>query len=270
MIYDREYFSKIIADKILKNENEIYEQFNSGNKISSFIIDELLPVEEATKIYNSFPKPEDMKVKKSLREYKFIDAQLNKHNKILEEITYAFHEKIVIDAISKTIKINGLIADEQLYAGGLSRMEKGQYLNPHLDNSHNKDRSLYRVLNLLYYVSPNRKIEDGGNLELWDEGPKKEQRTIYSKFNRLVVMITNRDSWHSVSKLEKGARCCISNYYFSEKPLTKEDYFHITSFRGFPNQYIRDKVLLLDIKLRMGLRKIFKKGIVDNSHVYKK
>jgi hypothetical protein len=41
---------------------------------------------------------------------------------------------------------------------------------------------------------------DGGNLELWPTGPKGQPITIVSKFNRLVVMITHKQSWHSVSR----------------------------------------------------------------------
>jgi Rps23 Pro-64 3,4-dihydroxylase Tpa1-like proline 4-hydroxylase len=33
-------------------------------------------------------------------------------------------------------------------------MSKGAYLRPHLDNSHDKNRKRYRVVNLLYYVTP--------------------------------------------------------------------------------------------------------------------
>ena len=32
-------------------------------------------------------------------------------------------------------------------------MPQGNYLKPHLDNSHDRDRKRYRVLNLLYYVT---------------------------------------------------------------------------------------------------------------------
>lgn len=45
-------------------------------------------------------------------------------------------------------------------------MAKDNFLNPHLGNSHDKDRECYRVLNLLYYVTPNWSHEQGGNLEL--------------------------------------------------------------------------------------------------------
>lgn len=270
MIKNREYYKEKIVARLLENKEELINQFKPHEEIGSFILDDLLSAEDTLEIYIAFPKPEDMKVKKSLREYKFIDAQLDDHDPILEEITYAFHSKEVMNIISDITGIKGLIPDDMLYAGGLSRMEKGQYLNPHLDNSHNKDRSLYRVVNLLFYVTPDREIKDGGNLELWDHGPSGKQRTIHSRFNRLAVMITNKKSWHSVSKVVSGNRCCVSNYYFSEKPLIEEEYFHVTTFRGFPHQKIRNIILTVDSKVRMGIRKVFKKGLVDNPHVYKK
>ena len=161
--------------------------------------------------------------------------------------------------------------DDHLYAGGISLMAQGNFLNPHLDNSHDKDRGLYRVLNLLYYVTPDWSHEQGGNLELWDQGPKEPQREITSQFNRLALMATHEKSWHSVSEVTVDrARCCVSNYYFSAQPLEDHEYFHVTSFRGRPEQPVRDLVLQGDGALRQGIRKVFKKGIVDTKHAYEK
>jgi Rps23 Pro-64 3,4-dihydroxylase Tpa1-like proline 4-hydroxylase len=274
MIKDRLYYSNIIVNKIEENREIIIKnielQVKKGSTFIFFTIDNLLPVGDVMEIYSKFPKKEEMREKKNLREYKLIEAQLNNHDRILEEITYSFQEKKVINSIASIIGKDDIIADEFLYAGGLSRMEEGNYLNPHLDNSHDKDRSLYRVLNLLYYVTPNREIEDGGNLELWDKGLKNDRTVIYSKFNRLAIMVTNKESWHGVSKVKKGNRCCVSNYYFSEKPMTTDDYFHVTSFRGFPDQKITDIILQGDTVLRTSIRKLFPKGIVKNNHIYKK
>lgn len=163
-----------------------------------------------------------------------------------------------------------LQADEYLYAGGISSMGKGQFLNPHLDNSHDKDRARWRVFNLLYYVTPGWKKENGGHLELWPNGVEGQPITIHSLFNRLVVA-THQTSWHSVSPVVGNAsRNCVSNYYFSNLPLRQDDEFHVTSFRGRPNQKLRDQILKIDASLRMNIRKIFKKGIRENPHVYKK
>ena len=143
--------------------------------------------------------------------------------------------------------------------------------DPHLDNSNDKDRERYRVLNLLYYVTPDWQPEYGGNLELWDGSSSGQQRTIYSKFNRLVLMATTKTSWHSVSKVVgSGQRCCLFNYYFSPRSSELEQFFHVTSFRSRPNEPVRDRLLQGDAALRMVIRKAFKKGIVENPHVYKK
>ena len=126
-------------------------------------------------------------------------------------------------------------------------------------------------MNLLYYVTSDWKEEFGGNLELWPNGLSEKQITIHSKFNRLVVMATHNKSIHSVSPvIHDGFRCCVSNYYFSEKPLLATDTFHVTSFRGRPENKFTDLVLQVDTFLRMTIRKIFKKGIRENPHVYKK
>jgi len=150
-------------------------------------------------------------------------------------------------------------------------MGKNNFLNPHLDNSHDKDRNKWRVLNLLYYVTPNWQNEHGGNLEIWPKGLKNDPISIISKFNRLVVMTTHQKSWHSVSKvLKEDIRCCISNYYFSDTPLLTSDTFHVTTFRGRPEEKIKDFMLQLDNTVRSGLRKFFKKGVRENPHQYKK
>lgn len=108
--------------------------------------------------------------------------------------------------------------------------------------------------------------------ELWLHGLQEKHTTTHSKFNRLAVMATHDDSWHSgqSDRCRRKSRCCLSNYHFSKTSLKATDRFHIRSFRGRPEQKIRDTILKADIQLRMAVRKMFKKGIVENKHVYKK
>ncbi|GGC94171.1 hypothetical protein GCM10011508_21690 [Flavobacterium lutivivi] len=265
-----------LADYILKslsdNEEQLKNQFhNDISSIRSFYLDDLLPEEITNQIHQVFPKPEQMVLKRSIREDKYVAAQMNLYNPLLEEIIFAFQDERIVQKVGEICGIDNPIPDENLYAGGISMMGNGQFLNPHLDNSHDKDRNLWRVLNLLFYVTPNWEEEYGGNLELWPEGMNNKQITIHSKFNRLAVMETHNDSLHSVSPVVfEGYRCCVSNYYFSDKPMRKEDTFHVTSFRGRPENKLTDLVLRFDAQLRMMVRKIFKKGIKENPHVYKK
>jgi hypothetical protein len=191
--------------------------------------------------------------------------QMNLYNPLLEEIIYAFQYPKFLSLLSEITGIPQLLPDEYLYAGGISLIGfEGCFLNPHIDNSHDKDRKNYRVLNLLYYVTPDWQEGYGGNLELWDNGLKSPQRTIWSKFNRLVIMKTDKSSYHSVNPvIYDGSRCCVSNYYFSPVSPESEDYFHVTSFRGRPEQKLRDLVLQADIVIRESIRKIFLKELLN-------
>lgn len=265
--------ANLILSKLNEHKEILIEQYQKNkNKIGYFYIDDLLPENLLEKIYKNFPKPEDMKIKKSLREFKYIDAQMDQHDKILEETIYAFQDSRVVQLIQEITNINNLEPDENLYAGGISMMGDKQFLNPHLDNSHDKDRNKWRVLNLLFYVTPDWEENFGGNLELWPHGLSGKQITIHSKYNRLAVMATHDGSWHSVSPISSRDkfRCCISNYYFSEDPINETDTFHVTSFRGRPEQPVVDILLQADTSLRSSVRKIFPEGIVKNKHVYVK
>ncbi|UAM97028.1 2OG-Fe(II) oxygenase [Polaribacter litorisediminis] len=264
--------AKFICHQLEKNKEILKDQFlKSKESIGFFYLDDLLPEALALEIHSKFPELEKTVKRKSLREYKFTAYQMDAYDALLEEVIYAFQDKNVIELVAEICGLKQVFGDEFLYAGGLSLMKKDNFLNPHLDNSHDKERSRWRVLNLLYYVTPNWSLEHGGNLEIWPRGLKQPQTIIESKFNRLVVMTTHQKSWHSVSKVQKDAiRCCVSNYYFSEEPLLKSDEFHITTFRGRSSEKVKDVLLQIDNSLRSGLRKIFKKGVRENPHQYKK
>jgi hypothetical protein len=75
------------------------------------------------------------------------------------------------------------------------------------------------------------------------------------------VIATNQTSWHSVSKVTANRnRTCVSNYYFSKVSPGKEDYFHVTSFRGRPGEPVRDLMLRADAALRSFIRKVVPSG----------
>lgn len=238
--------------------------------IQHFVIDKLLPQAMAEAIHASFPAPAQMFERRSLREHKYVAAQMDRYDRQAEEALFGFQDPRVVKLVSSITQLPELLADPQLYAGGISLMAAGNFLNPHVDNSHNNDRSKYRVLNLLYYVSPDWQLRDGGHLELWPDGVKRPPLTIESRFNRLVVMSTGPDSWHSVCAVNSAAsRCCVSNYYFSSTPIGGVDYFRVTSFRGRPEQPFRDALLRIDSTMRRAIRLIRPRGIAATKHIYR-
>jgi Rps23 Pro-64 3,4-dihydroxylase Tpa1-like proline 4-hydroxylase len=212
-----------------------------------------------------------MILRSSIKERKHIAAQMNLFDPLLEEIVYAFQDPRVVARIAGITGLEQIEPDAELYAGGISAMQQGAYLRPHLDNSHDRTRARYRVLNLLYYVTPDWSEDHGGSLQLWDDGPSGAPRTIPSTFNRLVLMSTNRRSWHSVNEIaHDGTRCCVSNYYFSRRSPEAERYFHATSFRSEYGAGIRDVVMRADNALRSTILRLTGDRLYKNPHGYKR
>ncbi len=267
---NKHQYAELIYQRLLTVKDQLSQAFHVPDRINCCYVDNLLSESDARAIYAAFPAKAEMLLLKDLREYKHVTMQMNQVNPILEEIIYAFQDPKVVAIVSEITGLQTLLPDEYLYAGGISLMDEGCYLNPHLDNSHNKDRTLYRALNLLYYVTPNWQEEYGGNLELWDQGLRQPCRTIHSQFNRLVIMITNQTSWHSVSPIQyRGQRCCINNYYFSSTPPDAQHYSHVTSFRGRPDKHLNDLVLHADTFLRNRIPRSLK-NFIRKPQFYKK
>ena len=254
--YDRTAIAGALLERLDEPSlAEARHQFAAATQTRWFAVDDLLPEGMARAIHAAFPAPSAMRERKTLREHKYVAAQMNRYAPLCEEALFAFQDPRVIERVAAVTGMGSLHADPQLYAGGLSVMGRGNFLNPHLDNSHNNDHSLYRVLNLLYYVTPGWQQDNGGKLELWPAGARAEPLTIVSRFNRLVVMTTGPDSWHSVSAVRICTpRCCVSNYYFSEHPVADKEFFRVTTFRGRPEQPLSDMVLRADAALRQGMR----------------
>ncbi len=269
--YSRSELASHIVKALAERHEAAQREFRQPGRIPSFILDDLLPADVALMIYQAFPSTDALVLKKTLGQLKYVGYQMSNYNPVLEEIIYAFQDPRVVKLISSITGIQQLLPDEHLYAGGISMMVEGHYLNPHLDNSHDLERNHYRVLNLLYYLTPDWRDEYGGNLELWDKGLGARQRTLHSRFNRLVVMQTDTRSWHSVSKVETtGRRCCVSNYYFSPQPAGEDASYHVTSFRGWPHQKAADLIMRADNAVRLAIRKVGGGWLFKNPHVYKK
>ena len=242
---------------------DIQEQWNNpkGTHTRHFVVDNLLPLETAHAIYAAFPRnAEGFFDRASFREKKKTLTDLSGYPGILAAVTYAMQRPEVVAKVAQLVGFDHIEPDPSLYAGGLSMMFKGDFLNPHIDNSHGADRELYRRLNLLYYVAPDWSLEHGGNFELWNEGVT-QQKTVVSSFNRLVVMETNKASWHSVSGVVSDAvRCCVSNYYFSKQSPDETEYFHVTSFSGRPEETGRRVLGFFDNLLRNTVSKTLRVG----------
>ncbi len=252
-----------ILARLGKDAAALTQEFNRERGLPTrfAIIDDLLPDETARAVHKAFPPVEKMRLLDSFREKKYTSKSLDQFDSIISDVTFAFQDPRVIDAICAVTGQRDPVGDPSLYAGGISEMTKGHFLNPHIDNSHDFEQKNYRVLNVLYYCTPDWKIEDGGNFELWDTRVTRPTE-IPSYFNRLVLMETNDKSWHSVNKVKtESVRCCVSNYYFSPNSPNGYETSHVTFFQARPEQRFMRLVTLADGYIRTGVRKMLKKDL---------
>ena len=95
-----EAISTIIYNR-LKDEKELLsKQFKESKEgIGYFFIDNLLPLDLAKKIDEVFPKKEEMVLKKSLREFKYVAAQMDQYDSLLEKVVYAFQDERIVKIV---------------------------------------------------------------------------------------------------------------------------------------------------------------------------
>jgi Rps23 Pro-64 3,4-dihydroxylase Tpa1-like proline 4-hydroxylase len=255
----REALANMIVQRLESAERELHDRFQTSVSeigVRYCALDDLLPLDIALGIHRAFPPADQMRLMDSFRERKYTSKAFDRFDPLMADITFAVQDPRVLAVVERITGIRDQIPDASLYAGGLSAMGPGHFLGPHIDNSHEAERKYYRTLNLLYYVTPEWQLDDGGNLELWDRGVHRNV-TIQSAFNRLVIMETNPWSWHSVSTVRADRlRCCVSNYYFSPTSPTGEDYFNVTSFSARPEQKALRAFTWADNKLRQLARHI--------------
>tara|TARA_Y100001968_G_scaffold100812_1_gene90744 strand:- start:18129 stop:18890 length:762 start_codon:yes stop_codon:yes gene_type:complete len=225
-------------------------------------IDNFLPKSEVLEIINQLPE-----------DNKFKHFKTNYESKLICQLSREFNQKIVklysdltnpksefVEKLKEIIDLKDIFTDSSNYAGGISLMKHNDFLSNHIDNSHDSHLKLYRRINILYYFSPHEWLKGfGGNLNIWPNGLKGSKYTIAPITNRMVIMLTNKNSFHGVDKVnsEIFRRYCISTYYYSTESQSGDNYYHPTTFR-FPNNKIKDLISIGNSQLR-SLYKFLKK-----------
>jgi hypothetical protein len=116
--------------------------------------------------------------------------------------------------------VKGLIPDPYLDGGGLHASGAGGVLAPHTDFHLNERLGLYRALNVLIYLNPGWREEDGGQLELYAAADRPPAVRVVPAFGTLVVFLTNDASIHGFTRpvaTGKWRQSIALYYYVSRK-----------------------------------------------------
>ncbi|MEZ5285971.1 MAG: 2OG-Fe(II) oxygenase [Vicinamibacterales bacterium] len=254
--------SDLVAARLAQESARLRGQFAERGPCGTrhCTLDALLPDDLARQVADAFPPSDTMRLMRSFREVSNTTKSFAHAGPLVQEALFAFQAPAVVRLVESITGLRDQHPDPQLYAGGLSVMEKGHFLHPHIDNSHDAGRR-HRTLNLLYYVTPGWRVEDGGHLQLWDARVRVPV-TVPSLFNRLVIMETHRHSWHGVNAVRAGGgRKCVSNYYFSEHSPDGSPYFHVTSFSAPPDRPLLRMLAAADTAVRSALRTFVPTGV---------
>jgi Rps23 Pro-64 3,4-dihydroxylase Tpa1-like proline 4-hydroxylase len=136
-----------------------------------------------------------------------------------EAISNAMLSDAACQRLSKLSGIPGLIADKSMAGGGLHCIERGGFLNIHVD--FNELSGMYRRLNVLVYLNEDWQPEWGGDLELWSDG--KAVKAVSPIAGRCVIFATSEASWHGHPKpldcpVGRQRRSMAFYYYTKERP----------------------------------------------------
>ncbi|HYR27672.1 MAG TPA: 2OG-Fe(II) oxygenase, partial [Thermoanaerobaculia bacterium] len=190
LLTDAAAAGRLIAERLRAELPALRDQWQRSQPVRHLVVDSLLPEDDVRQLAEVFPADDALVRKATMREKKSVGVDVRKYHPAIAAHLFAFQQPEVVDVVTQITGLAGSIPDPTLYASGISVMQQADYLRPHLDNSHDGDQKLYRVANLLFYVTPGWQEANGGNLELWDRRVR-EHVTLESRFNRLVIMETN-------------------------------------------------------------------------------
>lgn len=214
------------------------------HSVAHLTIDDLLPTPSAHWLSEAFPDETKLQRVRSLSKNLHTTRTLKHLSEPLEELLAALQAPALTRLLGEIIGARDLEPDYDLDASGLLSLSRGGFENPHLEASHNARGDKYCVLKAIYYLSPDWRLADGGQLELWEDGLDRLPTVTLAKFNRLTLVAMHERSWHSINRVNaKRPRRALVHTYYATEPLAKRAYKHGLSFRGRPDQSLRDLLL---------------------------
>lgn len=182
------------------NLQDFSQNFQNNSPYPHIVLDDFFKQDILEDIYSEFPnedselftwKSNDRNSNKLMcQDRELIKANLPK----IDNLISFLNSQEFLNQVSLLTGIPNLIGDNELAGGGLHQIVNGGFLNVHADfNISDQLPDLNRRLNIIIYLSKDWKEEYNGQLELWDTELTKPIKSIYPKFNRVVIFNTQPD-----------------------------------------------------------------------------
>ena len=144
------------------------------------VIDNFLPLEDANKIAEDFPKPDQInwRVDSSGANADNVDPKLQCQDESqfplsIKYLLHEFNSQSFLYFLKKLSGVDYIVGDPYYNGCGLHSTASGGRLMIHADvNRYPYPELADQYLNCILYISPNWDSKWGGDLELWDEKVK--------------------------------------------------------------------------------------------------
>jgi hypothetical protein len=232
-------------------------------------IDDLLPPDVLAAALDALPPLDGMIRRANAMERKYVTAQLDRLAPPLRGLITAFQDQRVADAVAGIIGRPRLETDPLFYNGGITAMLPGDFMSPHLDNSHDYGRQRRRDVVLLYYLTPHWQDGFGGQLEVWDAALRRPHRVVPYRRNRLVLLETTEHSWHAIRPVRGPLpRLNLTTYFYAPQEAAWP--IRLTRFQPWPGHPLRRLLFNGEFRLRStAARLLGGTRRLANPHVYR-
>jgi Rps23 Pro-64 3,4-dihydroxylase Tpa1-like proline 4-hydroxylase len=214
------------------DQNEIIDKFHEielhGYPFQHFVSKNFLSSDALEKIQNELFDLEKIEPQNKFdsqfgtkKEWKVFPDNLVNLNQWLEFLA----SQIFIDALKEKFGLSKevLITPDLTYdGGGYVVSPPGSYLGYHADFNFSSKASKYRVINVLFYMNPSYRSDQGGHLHLLDSKSKTVEKSVFPEQNTILGFFTDDTSFHGVSVNRAGFyRRSFNLYYYSDVPVSQ-------------------------------------------------
>jgi len=227
----KEAFQFIDIDKLFELREQLSKKYQAKSPYRYLVFDNILKYDAANAVHDSYPK-----TSQGIWDGTTYRDQKNKFHKrnfekdsIIQKVFDELNSKDFLKWLNYVTKIKEpLLADPELFGGGLHQSINGAFLNVHVDYNFHPKTKYHRRINVIIYMNKNWKDEYEGHLELWDINGTKQNllEKISPKFNRCVIFETNEISFHGHPiplNIPNGmSRKSLATYYYTKTRPSSE------------------------------------------------
>jgi len=263
-------------NKLEKIAPELSSEYINNDPYPHCVIDNFLETSIIEKIYQDFPKKNQIQYYEynNLLEKKLAMDNLDLLPDSTREALLSFNSPNFLNFLEELTGIEGLIPDPYLRGGGVHKSPKNGKLDVHIDFNMHPKLNLERRINVLLYLNKDWKEEYNGDLQLWKGKKENEihtleklEKRIYPIFNRLVIFNTSENSYHGfpqpIQCPEGVFRNSLALYYYTANKTNVEIKRHSTIYVKLPGEdnsldYLREQRKLGRITSDQEVKNIYK------------